>query len=260
MDTNAAAQNGSTTVRLSDSCVENPTTFISILSYGSCPNYVTFQETQIFSSSSTAVFVLNMSGVTGDLCIRVIVAHQSQPDHPLKILEQQLALNSCSIDSINSVASSGVTVEFSLAERSGEVPHGTIATFKALTCGDRLVGAELATCYNGVWNDLSQRTSSCKSSIKIHVVAMVMITTHNIAPLSTSEAVAITFVLSTISTLIVGVISSSFVTYCIMKRQASIEHPPPHQPKGALYEEAQPKTSEQMLEMGDNVAYGQVRH
>ena len=125
--------------------------FISTLSYGSCPNYVTFQETRPFSSSNSAVFVLNMSSVTGGLCIRVVVTHQSQPNRPLKILEQQLTLNSCAIDSINSVASSGVTVEFSLAETSGEVPHGTIATFKALTCGDRLVGAA-RTCNMLQWS------------------------------------------------------------------------------------------------------------
>ena len=74
---------------------------------------------------------------------------------------------------------------------------------------------------------------------------------------------AITFVLTMISSLIVGVISSSFVTYCIMKRQAS-EHPAaPDQPKGPLYEEvSQPKTSasEQVFEMGDNVAYGPTRY
>ena len=114
--------------------------------------------------------MLNISGVIGGLCIWVVVTHQSQPNCPLKILEQQLTLNSCSIDSINSVASSGVTVEFSLAERSGEVPHGTTATFKALTCGDRLVGAEHVTCYDGVWNDLSQCTSSCKPSINFNII------------------------------------------------------------------------------------------
>jgi hypothetical protein len=76
-----------------------------------------------------------------------------------------------------------------------------------------------------------------------------------------SEAVAITFVLSTISALIFGVISSSLVTYCIMKRRASEHLAAPDQPKGPLYEEvSQPKTSEQVFEMGENVAYGPVRH
>ena len=79
--------------------------------------------------------------------------------------------------------------------------------------------------------------------------------------LSVSEAVAITFVLTMISTLIVGVISSSLVTYCIMKRRASEDLAAPNQPKGPLYEEvSQPKTSEQVFEMGDNIAYGPVRH
>ena len=128
--TTTTSQNDRVTVRLNNSCVESPTTFMSTLSYASCPNYVTFQECQNFSSSGTA----------------------------------------------------------------------------------------------------------------------------------TSEAVAITFVLTMISALIIGVISSSLVTYCIMKRRAS-EHLTADQPKSSLYEEvSQPKTSEQMFDMGSNVAYGPVRH
>ena len=162
MDTSTTAEDDRVTVRLNDSCVENPTSFISTLSYGSSRDYV-IQHSQAFNSSGTAVFVL--SNVTGYLWIRVVVAHQSQPNRPLNTLERQLNLSSCSTDSINSVASSSVSVEFSLAhESSGQVPHGTIATFKPLSvCTDRLVGAEHATCFNGVWSDLSQRTSSCKS-------------------------------------------------------------------------------------------------
>ena len=69
----------------------------------------------------------------------------------------------------------------------------------------------------------------------------------------------ITFVLSTISTLIVGVINS-LITYCIMKRGAS-KCPASDQSKGALYEEvSQPKSSDQKFEMGENIAYGLVRH
>ena len=145
-----------------------------------------------------------------------------------------------------------MSVELSLAESSGQVPHGTIATFKPLSvCTDRLVGAEHATCFNGVWSDLSQRTNSCKSG-NIH---------SDVALLSMSEAVVITFFLTMISTLIIGVISSSLMTSCIMKRRASEHLAAPDQPKGPLYEEvSQPKTSEQVFEMGDNVAYGPVRH
>ena len=118
----------------------------------------------IYHICGTAVFVLNLSSVTGNLCIRVVVAHQSLPNRPLNTLEQQLTFRSCPIAPINSVASCSVSVEFSLAESSGQVPHGTIATFKPLSvCTDQLVGAERATCFNGVWSDLSQRTSSCKS-------------------------------------------------------------------------------------------------
>ena len=35
----------------------------------------------------------------------------------------------------------------------------------SLLCADQLVGAEHATCFNGIWSDLSHRTSSCKSTI-----------------------------------------------------------------------------------------------
>ena len=71
---------------------------------------------------------------------------------------------------------------------------------------------------------------------------------------------AITFVLSTISALIVGAISSSLITYCIMKRRTS-NHPASDQTRGTLYEEvSQPKTSDQRFEMGENIAYGPVRH
>ena len=111
--------------------------------------------------------MVNLSAVTGDLlCIRVIVTHQSQPNRPLNTLERQLTLSSCPVASINSVASSSVAVEFSLAENSGEVSHGTIATFKPPSvCNyDRLVGTEHATCFNGEWSDLSQRTTSCRKS------------------------------------------------------------------------------------------------
>ena len=160
VDTSTTLQDDRVSVRLSEHCVENPTTFTSTLSYGSCPNIVTFQETQTFSSSSTAVFMVNLTAVTGDqLCIRVEVSHQSQPNRPLNTFEQQLTLSSCPVAPINSVASSSVAVEFSLAESSGEVPHGTIATFKPLSvCTDRLVGTEDATCVNGEWSDLSQRS------------------------------------------------------------------------------------------------------
>ena len=166
VDTSTTSQDDRVTVRLNDSCVENPTTFMSTLSYGSCPNYVTFHESQTFSSSGTAVFELDLSSVTGDLCIRARVAHQSQPNSPLNTFEQKLAFSPCLIAPINSVAGSSVTVELSSAESSGLVPHGTTATFKPVNmCGDRLVGVEHATCFNGVWSDLSQRTTSCKSDL-----------------------------------------------------------------------------------------------
>ena len=82
-------------VRLSDSCIENPTTFMSTLSYGSCPDRTTFQESKPFSNSNTALFELDVNSVTGVLCIRVEVTHQSQPNRPLNTLEQQLTFDSC---------------------------------------------------------------------------------------------------------------------------------------------------------------------
>ena len=77
-----------------------------------------------------------------------------------------------------------------------------------------------------------------------------------------SEAVVITFVLSTISALIVGVITSSLITYCIMKRRQASKYPRvADQSNGALYDEvSQPKASDQVFEMGENIAYGPVRH
>ena len=184
VDTSTTAEDDRVTVRLNDSCVENPTSFIStLLYYGSCrcPDYV-IQHSQAFSSNGTAVFVL--SSVSGDVVyIRVVVAHQSQPNRPLNTLEQQLTFNSCAIAPITSVASSSVSVEFSLAESSGQVPHGTIATFMPLSvCTDRLVGAEHSRCSNGVWTNLIQRTttSSCKSCIAMHVLAVVGNNFHSI--------------------------------------------------------------------------------
>ena len=167
MDTSTTLQDNRVIVTLNDSCVKNPTTFTTTLSYGSCPNSVTFQKTQTFSSSGTAVFMVNLSAVTGNLlCIRVVVSHQSQPNRPLNTLERQLTLSLCPVAPINSVASSSVAVEFSFSESSGEVPHGTIATFQPLSvCTDQLVGTEHSTCVNGEWSDLSQRSSSCKSII-----------------------------------------------------------------------------------------------
>ena len=164
MDTSTTSQDDRVTVRLSDSCIENPTAFMSTLSYGSCPDHTTFQESKPFSNSNTALFELDVNSVTGVLCIQVEVTHQSQPNRLLNTLEQQLSLKSCSMASNTSVASCSVTVEFSLA---GRVPHGTIATFKPLSnCTDRLVGTEHATCFNGV---CSSSVLPCVSLV-IHAV------------------------------------------------------------------------------------------
>lgn len=135
------------------------------LSYGSCPNSLQYVISKAFNSSGVASFELDVQTVIGNVCLQIEATHQSQPNSPLSTFEQKLTLSSCPIAPINSVASSSVTVEFSLPESTGVVPHGTTATFKPLSCADQLVGTEHATCFDGVWSDLSHRTSSCKSTI-----------------------------------------------------------------------------------------------
>ena len=164
MDTSTTLQDDEVTVKLNDRCIEDPTSFTTTLSHGSCPNHLQYMTSKVFNSSSVASFELDFGNVIGNMCIQVETTHQSQPNTPLSTFEQKLTLNSCSVTLINSLASSSVTVEFSLAESSGVVPHGTVATFKPLSvCTDRLVGAKHASCMNGLWSDLSRRTSSCKS-------------------------------------------------------------------------------------------------
>ena len=146
------------TVTLNSDCIEDPMTFSSNLSYGSCPNSLTLQERQTFSSSSTAVFVLNLSNVTGELCIRVVVSHQSQPNRPLNTIERQLSFRSCQSAEINSVAGSRVSIQFSSVETSdGMVPHGTVATFMSSSIAYILVGPSQSMCRNGVWTNLVER-------------------------------------------------------------------------------------------------------
>ena len=157
VDSSTTSQDDRVTVRLNSSCVENPTTFISTLSYGSCPNYITFQESQTFSSSGTAVFELDANSVTGNLCIRVVVAHQSQPNLPLNTLEQQLTFSPCPIADIISLAGSRISVQLSSNETSGMVPHGTIATFRSSSSAYTLVGPEQSTCRNRRWTNQVER-------------------------------------------------------------------------------------------------------
>jgi hypothetical protein len=162
VDTNTTADNDRVTVRLNDNCVENPTMFISTLSYGSCHNSVTFQESQAFSSSGSAVFVLNLSSVTGNLCIRVEVAHQSQSNRPLNTLERQLNFSSCPVAPINSLAGSRVSVQFSSSESSGTVDHGTEAMFVSSSSAYTLDGPSQSTCRNGMWTDIVERQTNRK--------------------------------------------------------------------------------------------------
>ena len=165
MDTNRIFQDDKVSIKLNERCREDPTSFMTTLSYGSCLTNLQYAISQTFNSSGVALFKLQLDieNVIGSLCLQVQATHQSRPTSPLSTFEQRLPLNSCSIAPINSVASSSVTVELSLAESSGQVPHGTVASFNPLSCVDQLVGAEHATCLNGMWNDLSHRTSSCKS-------------------------------------------------------------------------------------------------
>ena len=179
-----ALQHNKVIVKLNDRCKEDPTSFMTTLSYGSCPNSLQYmcmtKSSKVFNSSGVASFKLDIENVIGNVCIQVEMTHRSRPNIPLRTFEQELILNSCSIALINSVASASVTVEFSSAESSGVVPHGTIATFKPLLCADQLVGVEHATCFNGMWSDLSRRTSSCKFTINKHYTSAVFHYMHNI--------------------------------------------------------------------------------
>ena len=168
MDTSTTLEDNEVTIKLNKACVENPTSFMTTLSYGSCPNSLQYVTSKAFNSSGVASFELDVQNVIGNVCLQIEATHQGQPYSPLSTFEQKLTLSSCFIAPINSVASSSVTVEFSLPESAGVVPHGTIATFKPLLCADQLVGAEHATCFNGIWSDLSHRTSSCKSLLLRH--------------------------------------------------------------------------------------------
>ena len=167
MDTSTTLQDNEVTVKLNKRCVEIPTSFTITLSYASCPNSLQYMTSKAFNSSGVASFELDIQNVIGNMCLQIEATHQGQPNSPLSTFEEKLTLSSCPIALINSVASSSVTVEFSLPESAGVVPHGTIATFKPLLCADQLVGAGHATCFNGIWSDLSRRTSSCKSIIII---------------------------------------------------------------------------------------------
>ena len=143
---------------------------MTTLFYGSCPNSLEYTTSQVFNSSGVASIELQLDveNVIGNVCLQVQMIHRGQPNSSLSTFEQKLTLSSCSIAPINSVASSSVTVEFSLPESAEVVPHGTIAIFKPHLCTDQLVGAEHATCFNGVWSDLSRRTDSCKSLLLCH--------------------------------------------------------------------------------------------
>ena len=164
VDMSTTTQDGRVIVRLNDKCLEDPSTFESTFSYGSCPNSQALCETDSFDSNGAISFKLDISNVIETLCIKVIVTHQSQQADSLCMYSDHLSLNSCSVAEIHSVGDSNVTVKFSLSESSGEVPHGTVATFEIPSCALRLIGAKHATCNNGRWSDLSPRTSSSKSS------------------------------------------------------------------------------------------------
>ena len=157
VDNSTTSLDDSVTVRLNNSCIESPTSFISTLSYGSCRTDATLQESQSFSSSGTAVFVL--SNVAGELCIRVIVAHQSQPDRPLNTLVRKLIFNSCQTVSITSLTGSRISTQFSPPENSitGTVAHGTVAMFGSTSRAYTLDGPSQSVCRNGVWSNLVER-------------------------------------------------------------------------------------------------------
>ena len=164
MDTSTTSQDDRVIVTLHDNCTENPTTFVSTLdlSYGSCLDKFVFQESQPFDSSETAVFALDLSSVTGNACIRVVVAHQSQPDRPLNTLERELKFNSCRTASISSLAGSRVSILFSAPVSSGRVmvPHGTVALFQSTSSAYTLTGPSQSTCRDGQWTNFFERQTN----------------------------------------------------------------------------------------------------
>ena len=161
MDTSTTSLDDRVAVRLNDSCVENPSTFVSTLLYGSCRDEFTFQESQTFNSSRTAVFVLDLSSVTGDVCIRVVIANKGQP---LNTLERRLTFNSCLTASISSLAGSRVSILFSPPESSGTVmvAHGTVATFESTSSAYTLTGPNQSTCRDGQWTNMVKRQTNCE--------------------------------------------------------------------------------------------------
>ena len=74
----------------------------------------------------------------------------------------------------------------------------------------------------------------------------------------------ITFVLTAISTLTVGIVIGFLISYCVVKRRTTIKHQVTRTtgvPQGPLYEEVpHSKSSKQNFEMGQNIAYGPVGH
>ena len=80
-----------------------------------------------------------------------------------------------------------------------------------------------------------------------------------------SEAVAITFVLTSIASVIIGTTMGCIITYCIMKRKITTRHQQNQSVqamKGPLYETVseEPKLTKREMEMGANVAYGPVKY
>ena len=161
VDTTTTSQDDRITVRLNNRCVEDRSMFRSTLTYGSCSNGQNSPVTTNFSGSGIASFMLNVSNFFGDVCIRAETTYQNQQE-PLCTDMKQLKFIFCSVAEIHSVADSSVTLNFSATAILGEVPHGTVATFKVLGCVDILVGTKHSTCHNGKWSDLSFRTSYCK--------------------------------------------------------------------------------------------------
>ena len=158
VDTSTTSQDDRIAVRLNDRCFEDPSTFQSTLSYGSCPNSQALRQTQTFDSNGATLFKLDVINVVVSLCIQVMVTHQDQ-SVPLCTYSAQLSFNPCRVAEIHSVSDSGVTVDIS---SSGEVPHGTVATFGVSSIAFRLIGSSQSICRNGQWDDLSERRSARK--------------------------------------------------------------------------------------------------
>ena len=78
VDTSTTLQDDKVTIKLNKGCKEDPTSFMTTLSYGSCPNSLQYATSQVFNSSGVASFELQLDieNVIGNMCLQVEMIHQ----------------------------------------------------------------------------------------------------------------------------------------------------------------------------------------